>query len=272
MTLVIPAIEIKESRCRRTICCYEEAVSGEVYSSDPAEMAMLWRRENAKVIHVTDFDGLYEGGMRNLESIAALANRVEIPTELLARFATLDECHAWLKGGIYRIIIHDLILTDPEGVRNLVAEVGSSRVVAGAITRNGRLCGTWRPCEGVDCLDFAARAAALGIRRLFFTDRDYEGVLRGPNFEQLRRVAKGVEMPVTAAGGVASVEHLWMIQELEPHGVDSVVIGRAFYENNFACQQLWRDIELAKSREGRDVGVSTSALRDGEEKGTSDAG
>jgi phosphoribosylformimino-5-aminoimidazole carboxamide ribotide isomerase len=50
-------------------------------------------------------------------------------------------------------------------------------------------------------------------------------------------------MRITAAGGITGLDDLLRIQALERCGVDSVVIGRALYENRFACQALWRKCE-----------------------------
>jgi phosphoribosylformimino-5-aminoimidazole carboxamide ribotide isomerase len=50
-------------------------------------------------------------------------------------------------------------------------------------------------------------------------------------------------MRVTTAGGIAGLDDLLKIQELEKYGVDSVVMGRALYENKFSCQGLWRRCE-----------------------------
>jgi phosphoribosylformimino-5-aminoimidazole carboxamide ribotide isomerase len=47
-------------------------------------------------------------------------------------------------------------------------------------------------------------------------------------------------MRITASGGISGLDDLMKIQELEPLGVDSVVIGRALYENRFPCQEIWR--------------------------------
>ncbi len=233
----------------------------QVYSDLPSDMARLWRKENAKTLHVTDYDGLYAGHMDNFDVVVSVAQQVEIPVQLVARFATVEECRQWLDAGLYRLIVHDLILRDPEGVRQLVADYGSSRLSAGAITQQGMIAPAWRDLEPIDAVDFALAAKELGINRLFFTDRDYEGVLRGPNTEELRRIASAARLHITAAGGVASVEHLWMLQEMEPLGIDSVVIGRAFYENRFPCQQLWRDIELERIQRGLADEVSTALVR-----------
>jgi len=244
--LVIPAIEIRNGRSCRTIECSDL----DVYSDDPAELALLWRRENAKTVHLYDYDGVYSGALSNRDVVLAAVRAAQVPVELVARFADVDECAQWLDDGVYRIFVHDLILRDPKGLAQLIASHGASRVCAGAITRSGTLTATWRAVEEIDVVDFALRAADLGMCRVFFTDRDYEGVLEGPNLVVLRRLAGATSLRITAAGGIATIGHLLGVQELEGSGVDSVVIGRAFYENRFPCQELWRDIEIKRKQHG----------------------
>lgn len=261
--LIIPAIEIHDCRCMRTVAS-EPGADVQVYSKDPVEMALLWRRENAKTLHVLDREGVYNDSMANRDSIIEAVRAIEIPVQLVSRFADVEECTTWLRSGIYRLFLHDLIRIDPEGVRSLLMEFGPSRICAGAITHDGDISSPFREMPKIDMVEFALAARELGITRIFFTDRNYEGVLRGPNFDQLRRLATETRMHVTAAGGVATVEHLWMLQDMESLGVDSVVIGRAFYENCFPCQQLWRDIEAERKKSGNCWGakedVSTSLL------------
>ncbi len=65
MLLILPAIDIKDGRCVRLV----QGVFGteKIYSDDPVQMAILWRGENAKTIHVVDLDGAFGGEMKNLD-------------------------------------------------------------------------------------------------------------------------------------------------------------------------------------------------------------
>lgn len=259
--LVIPNIEIQGGRSLRTVSS-DSPDACDVYSDDPIEMALLWRKENAKSIHVTDYDALFNQSLANLDIVVRMSRTVEIPVQLITRVPTVAQCADLLTGGIYRIILHDLLFADPEGVTALIRRFGSSRICAGAITQSGVLFGIQVEGRPVPTLEFAVLAESLGMNRIFFSDREYDGRLRGPNFAELRRLASATTLQITAAGGVASVEHLWMLQEMGPLGIDSVVIGRAFYENRFPCQEIWRDIEIERRKQGhnwRDE-ISTSRL------------
>jgi phosphoribosylformimino-5-aminoimidazole carboxamide ribotide isomerase len=259
MILVIPSIEIKKGIAVRTP---NPNCDDFVFNPDnTSELALLWRKENAKTIHVTDYDGIYEGDLFNFNEICELTKNVEIPIELLSKFEDVEECRRWLKNGIYRIVVHDLFLKDPVGVHNLINEFGSSRVCAGAITRNGYLSNVWRNVEPITTLMFSNKVVEIGAKRIFFTDRDREGTLMGANLDEITIISSNTNLKITVAGGVASPENLWDIQKLETSNVDSVVIGRALCENKFPCQKLWRDIEAKKRRDGLEEKVSTSDLK-----------
>ncbi len=57
--LVIPSIDIKNGKTVRVVKGIPELDCKE-YGSDPVEMAKIWRAENAKLLHVVDFDGALE--------------------------------------------------------------------------------------------------------------------------------------------------------------------------------------------------------------------
>ena len=45
---------------------------------------------------------------------------------------------------------------------------------------------------------------------------------------------------VTASGGVASLEDIKQLCDLEGDGVDSVIVGKALYENRFTLKEAMR--------------------------------
>ena len=71
MILILPAIDIKDGKCVRLV--QGEPGTEKIYSDDPAKMAILWRGENAKTLHVVDLDGAFEGHLKNLSAIKKLS-------------------------------------------------------------------------------------------------------------------------------------------------------------------------------------------------------
>jgi phosphoribosylformimino-5-aminoimidazole carboxamide ribotide isomerase len=70
--------------------------------------------------------------------------------------------------------------------------------------------------------------------------------LRALNLRVMRELGEQAGMRITASGGIAGLQDLLAVQELEPFGVDSVVVGRALYENRFSCQAVWRMCEAGR--------------------------
>jgi phosphoribosylformimino-5-aminoimidazole carboxamide ribotide isomerase len=85
--------------------------------------------------------------------------------------------------------------------------------------------------------------ADFGVERFIVTDIKRNGVLGGPNLELSKEVALLTNKKVTHSGGVRNKDELLDIQNLMPIGVDSVIVGRALYENKFPCQKMWRVAE-----------------------------
>jgi len=244
MMLVIPAMEFMQGHCVRKII--GEPGTEHFYerlSDNPRELAKLWRVENAKSLHITDRDGLLgNDNSDNVSAILDVIDAVDIPVELYSNFQTVEVCEEWLENGCFRIVITSLLLDDPQGVKRLVNEFTSSRVVVGMRTRNRvvEFAGEYPPISDIE---FAQIAKEAGIRRIVYSDINWEGTYFGPDVEVLKSVALETGFRITASGGIDSPQELWMIQDLFKHGVDSVVVGRALFENKFPCQKIWRIIE-----------------------------
>ncbi|MFZ9761593.1 MAG: HisA/HisF-related TIM barrel protein [Candidatus Kapaibacteriota bacterium] len=244
MLLIIPSIDIHHGSCRR---CIEGAPGTESlyaeYSHHPERLVQLWRRENAKSLHITDFDAMFEHAPdANTELISSMIKATDIPIQLLSSFPDIEHCAFWLEQGLYRVIINEVLLTDPEGVKALVQQYTPSRVVAAIRVSSDRVTLPDMDC-GLDVKEIINLAQSLGMNRIMYADTSWEGTLHGPDLDILKDIAQHSSMRITVGGGIGGPEQLWALQELRSFGIDSVVIGRALYENKFPCQEMWRSIE-----------------------------
>lgn len=237
MLLIIPAIEIKGGKCVQMV----QGVEGATYTDDPVEMAILWRKENAKSLHVTDVDGAIEGRLVNFDVIERMVKTVDIPIELGGGLRTFDEVTRAFDIGMYRVIISTMVIEQPETAKRVLDTYGPSKIVLGIDAENGIVkTKGWTESGGLTAISMALNAKQLGFRRVVYTDIARDGTTRGPNMAAIRQLAEKTGLRITASGGVSDLDQLLKLQDLEPLGVDSVVIGRALYENKFACQGLWR--------------------------------
>lgn len=240
MLLVIPALEIKGGRCVQMV----QGVEGFTYSDDPVEVARLCRLENAKSLHVTDVDGAIRGRLVNTDVLQRLVRTVDIPVELGGGLRSFEDVRQAFELGMYRVLISTMMIENPDEARRVIETYGPSKVVLGIDAIDGIVATHgWAESSGLTALTVALNAKHLGFRRVVYTDIRLDGTLRGVNLTILRDLGEKTGMRVTSAGGISGLEDLLKVQELERYGVDSVVIGRAIYENRFSCQDLWRRCE-----------------------------
>lgn len=240
MLLIIPAIEIRGGRCVQMV----QGEEGFSYSDDPVEMARLWRKENAKSLHVTDVDGAIQGRVMNSHVVRRMVETVDIPIELGGGLRSFEAVEQAFKMGVYRVLVSTLFIEHPDEAVRALDAFGPSKIVLGIDAIDGIVATRgWRQSSGLTALSVALNAKEIGFRRLVYTDIRLDGTLRGVNLRVLRELGEKTGLRITAAGGIAGLDDLLKVQELEHSGVDSVVIGRALYENRFSCQSLWRRCE-----------------------------
>lgn len=244
MLLIIPAIDLtggQALRCIRGVPGTEELYSQ--ISEHPVELAQLWRRENAKCLHVTDVDS-WKGRSSevNDRTVVQMQKSVDVPVQYVTRRDAVEDYRRLLEQGVYRVALNVVVWTDPEGVRKLVEQYGPSRVIFGVRAHNGQI-DLGQGAGSVSDEDFIRRVQSIGGKRVLYTEVDWEGNLTGEDLATIRRVASIAPLRMTMAGGIASPQQLWEMQHDVPANVDSVVIGRAMYENRFPCQAMWREIE-----------------------------
>ena len=221
-----------------------QGVEGFAYSDDPVEMARLWRKENAKSLHLTDVDGAMQGRLVNTDVLKRMVSTVDIPMELGGGLRTFEAVEQAFRLGMFRVLISTMMIENPDEAKRVLQAFGPSKVVLGIDAMDGIVATHgWTESSGLTALTVALNAKALGFKRIVYTDIRLDGTLRGVNLRVLRELGEKTGMRVTAAGGIAGLDDLLKVQELEPYGVDSAVVGRALYENKFSCQGLWRMCE-----------------------------
>jgi phosphoribosylformimino-5-aminoimidazole carboxamide ribotide isomerase len=241
--IVIPSIDIKDGKTVRVVQGIPELDCKE-YGNDPVEMAMIWRAENAKALHVVDFDGAIDHSRKNLDIIKNICNSVIIPIVFAGGVRSLKDAESIFDIGVARIAINTMALEKKETFIKLFEKFGPSKVVLSLDILDGDLITRGRQSKtGLNYLSFAKEIAELGIERCIVTDVRRNGSVQGPNFTFSKEIAINTNMKVTHAGGIRNKDELIDLQELMSLGIDSVIVGRAFYENRFPCQKLWRVAE-----------------------------
>jgi phosphoribosylformimino-5-aminoimidazole carboxamide ribotide isomerase len=239
MFLVIPAIDLRDGHCvRLRQGRYEDET---VYFDDPVKMAKLWRVQNAKVLHVVDLDAALGQGKHNRDIIRQIAQSLDIPVQVGGGIRTMEDVDGALECGVHRVIIGTSAVRDPDLVSRAIEKHGASKILVGIDAKEGEVkVQGWTEASGLDAIEMALDMEARGCRRLIYTDISRDGTMNGPNLEAYQRLGSRLgRCRITASGGVGSFHDLLALQEMQTSNVDSVIVGRALYENIFPCQKTW---------------------------------
>ncbi len=213
--------------------------SAKVYDRDPMEVARGYERDGARLIHIVDLDGAFLGATSaNQQIIQRINSEVGIPIEVGGGVRSIADIEAVLRDtGARYVIVGTLAVEQPRALAEAIRRFGNSIIVG--IDARGDAVATrgWTEATQTSALELARRVAEIGAQRIIYTDITRDGKLEGPNFEMTREIARTSGLRVTASGGVSSLEDITRLCELESGGVDSVVVGKALYENRFTLKQ-----------------------------------
>ena len=241
--LVIPSIDIKDRKAVRVVQGIPE-LNCSAYGNDPIEMAMIWRAENAKTIHVVDFNAAHQHSHKNFDIIKEICDSVIIPVEYGGGIKTLDDAKEAFELGIFRLIIGSLAFENEKEFIKILHEFGDLRIAAAIDVIENEVVIKGRSYKtGINPIDYAKRLEELGVCRVVVTDVKRNGMMTGPNVELSNSIAEQTSLKVTLSGGLGGYEDLKKVQDDRELHVDSVIIGRALYENKFPCQKIWRVAE-----------------------------
>ncbi|MEI6219073.1 MAG: HisA/HisF-related TIM barrel protein, partial [bacterium] len=168
MITIVPAIDLKDGKCVRLK--QGKAADVTVYSEDPVAMARQWADAGAKLLHVVDLDGAFQGRPVHTALISKIAAAIDIPIEVGGGLRTEADLTALFDAGVGRIILGTRACEKPDDLAPLIDLFGD-KLAVGIDAKNGlvRVKG-WIETTSVQAVDLAVRLDSLGVRTLIYTD------------------------------------------------------------------------------------------------------
>jgi phosphoribosylformimino-5-aminoimidazole carboxamide ribotide isomerase len=246
--IIIPAIDLRGGRCVRLT--QGQASAETVYSENPVKIAKRWCDEGAEMLHIVNLDAaLNKNDADNLKALERILFEVSIPVQFGGGVRSVDDARRIDELGATRIVIGTAAIENPVMLEHIVEELGST-IVVGVDARDGNVAlRGWEKLSNIKAIDFAQKIAEMGVERIVYTDIARDGMLSGINLEMTREIAEASGLKVTASGGVATLDDIYALKELEQYGVDSVIIGKALYEGVFTLEEA---LDAAESDEDLD--------------------
>jgi cyclase len=201
-------------------------------AGDPVELAARYDAEGADELVFLDITASSDGRDTMIDLVYRAAEEVFIPLTVGGGVRILEDARRLLRAGADKVSVNTAAVERRELVTEIADEFGTQCVVCAvdAKRRPGgfevHLHGGRTP-TGIDAVEWAADAAALGAGEILLTSMDRDGTRLGFDLELTRAVVDAVAVPVIASGGVGSLEHL--VEGITEGGADAVLAASIFH-------------------------------------------
>lgn len=226
--IVFPAIDLKGGQVVRL--AEGDMDRATIYGDDPAAQAMRFAEQGAEYLHVVDLDGAFAGSSVNGDAVEAIVGQFPGHVQLGGGIRDRAGVERWFGLGVARVVIGTAALEDPDFVRAAARDFPGGIVVA-VDARDGMVATRgWADVSTVEVIDLARRFEDAGVAALLFTDVGRDGMLSGCNVQATVDLARAVNIPVIASGGVKGIADIHMLALHARDGIEGVITGRALYD------------------------------------------
>ena len=227
--VILPAIDLKGGVCVRLRQGRAEDVT--TYNDDPAAQARDWRDQGGRELHVVDLDGAFAGTPKHAEIIREIIEAFGGPVEVGGGLRTPEALDAVIEAGATRAIIGSAALEDPEFLTRAVEQYGD-RIAVGIDARDGFVqTRGWVTTTAVKATDLAKAVEKSGVKTIIYTDTATDGMLGGPNLEQMAAICDAApSCQITASGGVSSPTDVKNLMALGKPNLRAAIVGKALYD------------------------------------------
>jgi phosphoribosylformimino-5-aminoimidazole carboxamide ribotide isomerase len=226
--ILFPAIDLKDGACVRLV--RGDMASATVFNRDPAAQARQFAEAGFSWLHVVDLDGAVAGRSVNGTAVRAIRGAVDLRIQLGGGVRDRAAIDHWLALGVDRVVLGTAALRDPGLVREAAAD-HPGRIVVGIDAREGRVAVEgWTEATELGVIELARQFEDCGVAAIVYTDIARDGTLLGVNANAVAEVARQVQIPTIASGGVSSLADIAALKAGEADGIGGIICGRALYD------------------------------------------
>lgn len=234
---IIPCLDVRDGKVVKGI-----NFVGIKEVGDPVELAKKYNDQRADELVFLDITATYEGRKTMVDVVRRVAQQVFIPLTVGGGISSIEQIRDLLHSGADKISLNSAALDHPELIEQAAKVYGAQCVVL-AIDAKKMLDGSWhcfkaggRVDTGIDAVEWAKKATALGAGEILLTSMDADGTKRGFDLELCRAIKQAVNVPVIASGGCGQVEHF--AQVFEEDVADAALAASLFHYNELSVRDV----------------------------------
>ena len=232
---IIPAIDIIDGKCVRLK--KGKFSDKTVYHDDPVSVAMTFRDNGFKRLHLVDLDGAKRGRVANNLILEKIFEKTGMIIDFGGGIRSDADVELVFKSGAAMITAGSIAVQDPGKVFTWLEKYGQEKIILGADVQNGKIMvNAWENHSDQDLFTFIDKFMDKGIRKIICTDTTRDGIMQGPALDLYSHLKfRFRDAFIIASGGITSPGD---IEELEIIGINGAIIGKAIYERYIEFKDL----------------------------------
>jgi phosphoribosylformimino-5-aminoimidazole carboxamide ribotide isomerase len=234
--LLIPAIDLKDGKCVRLKQGRME--DDTVFSEDPVAVADHWVARGARRLHLVDLNGAFAGEPVNGDIVNAIARKhPDLPIQIGGGIRSPEIIQAYLDAGVQWLIIGTKAVKEPAFVREMCQQF-PGHIIVGLDAKDGMVATDgWANVTDVEVTGLARQFEQDGVSAIVYTDISRDGMLQGVNVEATATLAKAVDIPIIASGGITNLDDVRHLCDARSAGIEGAITGRAIYEGTLDFEE-----------------------------------
>ncbi len=233
---IIPCLDVTAGRVVKGTNFIELRDAG-----DPFEIARRYDEQGADELTFLDITASSDERDVILHVIEAVAAQVFIPLTVGGGVRQVEDVRRLLNAGADKVSMNTAAALNPQLIADSSARYGAQCIVV-AIDAKQTSPGKWevfthggRKNTGMDAIEWAKRAEALGAGEILLTSMDRDGTKIGFDLELTRAISDAINIPVIASGGVGNLDHL--VAGVKQGHADAVLAASIFHFGVYTVQQ-----------------------------------
>ena len=243
---VIPCLDVHDGHVTRGVQFGRAEAGGLRNVGDPVELAVRYNEQGADEMVFFDITASAHGRASMVSVIERAADQCFMPLTVGGGIRAVADMSQMLRAGADKVSINSSALATPNLIRESAEKFGSQCIVV-SIDAKKIAPDTWRVFShggrkdtGLDAVEWAKQAVALGAGEIVLNSIDGDGTKKGFDLVITRRVSESVGVPVVASGGAGSVEH--MAEVLLEGRADAVLAASIFHYGEFTVADVKRHL------------------------------
>jgi len=225
--IIFPAIDLYEGKAVRLF--KGDYAQMTVYSENPVDVALDFKKAGATHIHLVDLEGAKSGTTPNLDTVCKIKSAANLFCEVGGGIRSMEVVDRYIGAGVDRVILGTAAVTNPEFLQEAVKKHGS-KIAVGVDIKDGKVAiHGWTQTDDFTCEEFIEMMQNKVVKTIICNDISMDRKMISTILSLYKELSQKFNIDIVASGGVSSIDDVTALKEMNLYGA---ILGKALYTNS----------------------------------------